>query len=410
MLSALAELKSKCKKYKTRALRIRLRQAQRQALHYIPAGKRRLLVDVSVIYGFDAKTGIQRVVRSVVEKLISQSNSHWIVCPVAATGKSRYRLVNWSHVGSGIPATENIEISPGDVFLGLDLSAHILPKQKEQLAEWKKQGVKIYFFIYDLLPLEHPEWFSKKLVAAFHRWIDVVAAYGDGYFCISDEVKSDLKRYFLTSYAFRLRENKTFIVPMAANATFSKKWNRIPPRFDELLNRLGNQRTYLIVGTLEPRKGHEEILDIFSTLWRRGEKYNLVFVGKQGWKTNALQKKILSHELFGEKLFWWSDADDFLLEACYGASTGVIVPSLAEGFGLPVIEALVRRKPVLARDIPIFRNFSEFGVEYFSGNDQGNVLEQVHRWIENSSEKKISSSSILTDWSASAKVIIESIA
>ena len=107
-----------------------------------------------------------------------------------------------------------------------------------------------------------------------------------------------------------------------------------------LLASLAGRRVILVVGTLEPRKNHSGLLDAFDRL---GTDSTLVVVGRQGWKADDIAQRIRGHEAFGEALRWPSEVNDATLDALYDLADVVVVPSHAEGYGLPVVEALRRR-------------------------------------------------------------------
>ena len=66
-----------------------------------------------------------------------------------------------------------------------------------------------------------------------------------------------------------------------------------------------------MVGTIEPRKGHKIILDLFSQLWALEEdQISLTFIGKQGWMVDELIKSINKSKYFNKTLFWFNDASD----------------------------------------------------------------------------------------------------
>ena len=115
-----------------------------------------------------------------------------------------------------------------------------------------------------------------------------------------------------------------------------------------------------MVGTIEPRKGHEELLKVFDLLWNEGETAAIVFIGKIGWEVDGLIKEIRKNKMFGNRLFWLDNcSDEFLLEIYKGAS-GLLVSSLAEGYSLPIVESQNFGMPVFARDIPVFREIGTF--------------------------------------------------
>jgi glycosyltransferase involved in cell wall biosynthesis len=104
----------------------------------------------------------------------------------------------------------------------------------------------------------------------------------------------------------------------------------------------------LIVGTVEPRKNHAVLLDAMEQLWRDGEDVDLVVVGRAGWNNDATIARLRSHPETGRHLHWYQGIGDHTLAHLYRAATIVAVPSVTEGFGLPVIEGLSAGAPVLS--------------------------------------------------------------
>ena len=101
--------------------------------------------------------------------------------------------------GSGeLPATP-VSVRPGDKFLGLDLSAHLLPKYRRQLKAWRSHGASIHLVVYDLLPLMRPDWFNGTTSGHFRRWFEVLAEEADQAICISDQVARDLQHHLAGS-------------------------------------------------------------------------------------------------------------------------------------------------------------------------------------------------------------------
>jgi len=137
-----------------------------------------------------------------------------------------------------------------------------------------------------------------------------------------------------------------------------------------------------MVGTLEPRKGYSQALAAFEHLWRQTHSTPLlVIAGRPGWKTAALQKKLRTHPLVGRSVFWLEDVSDELLTHLYAASTGVLFASEAEGFGLPLIEAALHGKPVLARDLPVFREIPISSVNFFNNDSPVHMAAAISHWL-----------------------------
>lgn len=307
-----------------------------------------MFVDVSTLYKGDAGTGIQRIVRATLERLIASPPHDFIVCPVIGAKRSPYTYVSWMGLPSVGSAHSTVVPLAGDVFFGLDLCAHILPAQRKRLFAWKKKGVRFVFVMYDILPLRHPEWFSGKLTAAFRRWIRIVAVLADEVQCISAFVIRDLTDWL--SENFRIQVD-TSLLPIDAAQWF--------PAIDypgEVIHHCGvDVATFaLAVGTIEPRKSYNALLDAFDLVWEEDQSVSLVIVGRPGWKTDTLQRRLRDHPYNGKLLFWLEDASDAVLASLYHRCSGVILPSHAEGLGLPLLEAAAYAKPILARNLEVY--------------------------------------------------------
>jgi glycosyltransferase involved in cell wall biosynthesis len=91
--------------------------------------------------------------------------------------------------------------------------------------------------------------------------------------------------------------------------------------------------------------------------------------------------QIETHPELGKRLHFFEDAPDALLAQLYQAAAGVITPSEAEGFGLPLVEAVRLGKPVLCRDLAVFRELVHDGATYFSGSDPENLAACIGQWL-----------------------------
>ena len=82
----------------------------------------------------------------------------------------------------------------GDTFLGLDYCVKSVLQRFEYLRKLKKNNVKIYFFIYDLLPVNNPEWFFKRVEKFTRLWLEKISNF-NGVFCISKNTRDDYLRF-----------------------------------------------------------------------------------------------------------------------------------------------------------------------------------------------------------------------
>jgi glycosyltransferase involved in cell wall biosynthesis len=358
--------------------------------------QKQLLVDVSVIYRADARTGIQRVVRSLLLQLIDTPPLGYTVRPVFATANNGYCYTRGNVLEDSkevdLEIATRVNVVPGDLFLALDLAAHLLPRHQAQMLDWKLSGVKIHVVVYDLLPLQYPDWFNGKTTRNFRRWIRWVAVYADGAICISNSVKAEVNIWLNVQYGLPASALPTSTIVLGADIDSSAPSTGLPLDADFLLARMRNAPTVLMVGTLEPRKGYVQALAAFEHLWNQpNEAPLLVIVGRPGWKTEALQQTLRAHPQNGKRLIWLEDASDEFLSRLYCASQGILVTSWAEGFGLPLVEANYYNRPVLARDLAVFRELALPGVTFFSDENASGLANIIAEWLKSTLHEKVGS-------------------
>lgn len=359
---------------------------------------RQLLVDVSVIHQSDARTGIQRVVRALLLQLLMAPPAGYCVRPIFATRQHGYRYADPDFLDPPAPQAPGAALLPiqvdarggvragvqagcGDLFLGLDLAAHLLPRHQAQVLRWKRSGVKMHVVVYDLLPLQHPEWFNPKTTRNFKRWIKWLAVHADSAICISETVKMELHAWLNTRFGMPPTALPNSTIVLGADIDASAPSGGLPADAPGVLARLRGTPAVLMVGTLEPRKGHDQALAAFEQLWQQGNTSLLVIVGRPGWKTQALQAQLRRHPQAGQRLFWLEDVSDEYLAQLYAACGGVLVASRAEGFGLPLIEAALHGKPVLARDLPVFREMAVPGLTCFDSETPQGLAGALADWL-----------------------------
>jgi len=383
-------------------------QSVRRSEHTHSAN-RQLLIDVSEISRSDAGTGIQRVVRNFYQQLLADPPAGYQIRPIAATRKRFYGYLPTDFLqqpnATDIPFRP-VQVSAEDLFFGLDLSAHLLPCHMAKLIEWRRQGIRMSFIIYDLLPVLQPDWFSGKNSKNFHRWLRSIAILADNAIAISRTVQTDFATWMQQTYNLNASNLPCVIIHPGAeiNSTLSTKADSP----GQLPSDLVEQKFVLMVGTIEPRKGHECILNAFENLWKKGEKTHLVIAGKQGWKVDAFILRLQTHPETGERLHWLNNLSDEVLQTLYQRCKGVIVASKGEGFGLPLVEAIYFNKPVLARDIPVFREIAGDNVSYFSNTEPDSLHNVLPAWLGESDIKNDALKPLtLLTWRESYKELIK---
>jgi glycosyltransferase involved in cell wall biosynthesis len=164
-----------------------------------------------------------------------------------------------------------------------------------------------------------------------------------------------------------------------------------------------------MVGTLEPRKGHQQMLAAFDILWSRNIAVNLIMVGKVGWNTESLVTKINKHQMNDSRLFWFNSICDTELEEIYSEATSLIAGSFGEGYGLPIVEAAQRGLPVICRDIPVFHEVAGEAAFYLKGSCPAEIADEIIQWIEGYQQGLFNNSPKVAflSWKESAQLLIE---
>ena len=294
------------------------------------------------------------------------------------------RAVIWLN-RKGKPAqdrTQPITPKAGDQLILLDSSWHadFFP-----LAErLKREGVGIVSVIYDLIPLTHPQFCDEGLVKVFDKWFDWIAQTADGYMAISEtishQVEAEVVRRLGVKDAAKRWHGHFHLgseldqLDMAA---------RLSPELEVLFQ--SEEPVYLMVSTIEPRKNHAYLLDAFELLWAQGSNARLCIIGRIGWKCDALVQRIKAHPEWNKRLFMFNQINDKSLEFAYANARALVFPSYVEGFGLPLVEAMQRGLPVLASDIPVFREIGGEFMAYFNLDDPQTLADRVTQF-ESSNE------------------------
>lgn len=360
-------------------------QATADSLPY-GARLRQLLVDVSKLAQHDANTDVQRVTRAILGDWLRHPPPGYRVEPVYADPElGRYRYARRFSCGFlGIPDdwTEDLPIDffSEDQFVGLDVQPQLIPQMQATLSGMALSGVRIAFVVYDILPVLMPQHFNNDS-AWFEKWLQSICRH-ERLICISRAVADELRTY-LDNHppANGLMPDIDWFHLGADFETATTKAHQ-PGNDETMLNGLLSSRpSFLMVGTIEPRKGHAFVLDAFERFWSEGGDGTLVIAGKQGWGVDAFCARLRKHPESGKSLIWLDNATDGQLQKLYSTCSCLIAASEGEGFGLPLIEAARHDLPILARDIPVFREVAGEFATYFDGSNPDNLRHALEEWL-----------------------------
>lgn len=198
--------------------------------------------------------------------------------------------------------------------------------------------------IMDVSYLHFPELFAKKDLYQLINWTAYSAKAAKRVFTISEASKNDILR----AYGKSPKDVVVTYPGIKSGKTMDKQLDK-----KELEEKFGISGNYILfVGTLQPRKNIEKLIEAFSTLLEKKENKDieLVIVGKKGW----LYEPILeAPKKFGitHAVKFLEFVDDAELPSLYKNAVMFVLPSLYEGFGLPVVEAMKYGTPVITSNV-----------------------------------------------------------
>ena len=377
---------------------------------FTPPQQHTLWVDISELYRHDARTGIQRVTRSLLQQLLRSPPIGFKTIPVyGSTDTQGYAVAKTflpEQYKSSVTALPSGLIShqAGDIFLGLDLQHHVSLAQAPYLQNMQTKGVHIHFIVYDLLPINLSHTFPTGVAELHATWLRHIVSFGQ-VLCISKAVSQELKDWLKQQHITTSAAPSWF--HLGADIQSSQPSRGLPDNHLSLLEQWRATPSFINVGTLEPRKGQAQALDAFELLWAKGYSANLILIGKQGWQTEQLAQRIEQHPQLNQKLFWLNNASDEFLEQIYSVCSALLATSLGEGFGLPLLEARSHQVAIIARDLPVFREVLDNHGYYFSGQHGNDLAIVIEQYLHTPAAKQVDQPPIPTlTWQGSAQQLL----
>ncbi len=242
----------------------------------------------------------------------------------------------------------------------------------------KANGCSVGAVVYDLLPVDHPQFFESAFVTLFEERTETLLQHSDFFLPISETVAGRLKAH-MNAVLPQPQPHPKLVTPFRLGAATAQvpAGGSACPRLQQLFKPDSDNSPYLCVGTLEPRKNHEYLLSAFETVWSRRPEAKLCIAGRVGWKCNSILERIRRHPQFGKSLFLFTDLNDVELFTCYRHARALVSCSVDEGYGLPIVEGLRHGIPVLASDIPVYREIGREACDYFDLADPKSLADRV---------------------------------
>ena len=216
-----------------------------------------------------------------------------------------------------------------------------------QFLTWldKRRDVKPVFMLHDVIPLERPECVSRT-EARFHKtMVRSIARYAAGLIVTTAHAHETVLRALAA-------EGRSGIKTLSISLPLAEAFDS-PTELEPLL---ANVPYFVVCGAIEPRKNHLLLSKVWRMLCQSSESApHLVIVGAPRWRGQPILDQMFGCAATRGKIHHVAELSTPALKPLIAGSLGLLSPSLTEGFGLPIIEALHLGVPVVASDIPAHR-------------------------------------------------------
>lgn len=312
----------------------------------------RVILDLSQFVSWPATSGIQRVLRHVLEGLKlgpvdayvgTLQNGNYDVVRVGAAADAIGEVFACAESLEGRRALARLRFDEAKLFtceqgeLDLLFDAYWLPEptySPDVLAVGQalrdRANIPVLLLAYDVLPVSAPWLFRGRHQMVTDPYFRFLASV-ENVACISAQVGRDIE----TRLRRRAITNAT-VLPLGADG-LGPAYQSQPP----------SQPTFVSIGTIEPRKNVPMILDAMRRLWDAGGQHRLTLLGAAGWEDDDFIAELRGLAATDDRVMWFEDADDDLVRRTMERATALVFASEHEGFGLPPLEALSLGVPVI---------------------------------------------------------------
>jgi glycosyltransferase involved in cell wall biosynthesis len=216
----------------------------------------------------------------------------------------------------------------------------------EYVSRIQRNDFQPVFFLHDLIPVSHPEYCRAGEAVRHHRRLEAMLSVGKGLIVNSAATRDELMAY---------ATERNVDVPPCVVASLA------PAKLPEPFRGRPLEKPYFVVlGTIEPRKNHSLLLH----LWRQlvadfGDSApQLVVIGQRGWECEQVVDLLDRCAALRGHVTELPRCEDRELATWLAHAQALLFPSFIEGFGMPLVEALMLEVPVIASDLSVFREIA----------------------------------------------------
>jgi glycosyltransferase involved in cell wall biosynthesis len=269
-------------------------------------------------------------------------------------------------LAAALPALLFAKVRPGTIYFNVGHTGLNEPALPRWIAAHQ---VRAIYMVHDLIPLTHPQYCRAGEGVRHHQRMANMMASASGVIGNSQATLDVLADY---------AASRSWPMPPSLAAWISGPDAKTAP-----VEKMLDSPYFVALGTIEGRKNHLLLLDVWRTLISEmGRKApTLVLIGQRGWESEHVQALLDQPALFSGKVIELNQCSDDDLASWIGGARALLMPSFAEGFGLPIVEALGLGCPVIASDLPVFREIGRSIPTFIGPADPKGWSNQIRDFI-----------------------------
>ncbi len=254
---------------------------------------------------------------------------------------------------------------------------------------------RIAVLVHDVIPLTHPEFTRPGIAAVFARKMAVVADWADLVIHTTHAARGDTE----TALRGMGRVPPGCVAPLGVTPARPDPTS-LPPGLDL------TTPYFITIGTIEPRKNHALLLDI----WTQIPQARLFIVGSRGWADAALLARLDALKGPDANVIELPGLSDTAVAALLQGARALLFPTLAEGYGLPPIEAAAQHTPLIVSDLPVLHEVLGNSAVYLDPLDRYSWMETIRRLVANGPDKdagvRKQFETTIPSWEAHFKIVL----
>jgi glycosyltransferase involved in cell wall biosynthesis len=233
------------------------------------------------------------------------------------------------------------------------------------------------YLVHDLIPIDHPEYVRPGYAARHVARIEAISTTAAATIVNSQQTKRDLLKHVERHHGGM---DGVFVAPLGVDRRFAP----------QKVNDLESEPYFLIIGTIEPRKNHLFMLQVWRALVQKlgAAAPKLVIVGRRGWENENVIDMIERCDQISDHVIECGRVPDAVLHRLMIGARGVLFPSFAEGYGLPLVEGLSCSVPVICSDLPVFHELGNDIPEYLDPLDGPGWMEMIMEYAKPNSPRR----------------------